>query len=247
MATAGSLSIATIGPAINGATVLSAQMQVLLVEDDLDVAAGIADYLEAHQIVVDFAYNAAQANARLHEQQFDAIVLDINLPDQNGLQLCQQWQQQQPGLPVLFLTARDELDDKLAGFAAGALDYLVKPFAPAELLARLQVVAKQKRALNLPLQIGEFSLQTESGEFSYQQKPLQLHAVGKALIATLMSAYPAAVSKQALTEQLWPDEDPEHSPLRAHIYSLRQQCLSAWQIDPIETVKSIGYRFRSQP
>lgn len=226
---------------------MSAVMQVLLVEDDLDVAAGIADYLEAHQIVVDFAYNAAQANTRLQEQRFDAIVLDINLPDQNGLQLCQQWQQQQPGLPVLFLTARGELDDKLAGFAAGALDYLVKPFAPAELLARLQIVARQKRLLNLPLQIGEFALNIESGEFAFQQKPLQLHAMGRALIAALMTAYPAPVSKQSLIEQLWPDEDPQHSPLRTHIYSLRQQCLNAWQIDPIETIKSIGYRFRGQP
>lgn len=222
-------------------------MQVLLVEDDLDIAAGIADYLEAHDIAVDFAYNAAQANARLRNQRFDAIILDINLPDQNGLQLCQQWLKQQPGLPVLFLTARGELEDKLAGFAAGALDYLVKPFAPAELLARLHIVAKQKRTQRLPLQIGAFTLDTESGEWSFQQQPLQLHAIGKSLITALMTAHPAAVSKHTLIEQLWPDDDPEQAPLRAHIYALRQQCLSAWKIDPIETVKSIGYRFRSTP
>lgn len=117
-------------------------LRLLLVEDDIDVAAGIGDYLGAHGVMVDFACTAAQARARLQAQAFELVVLDVNLPDQDGLSLCRDLKRE-GGLrsPVLFLTARAALDDKLSAFAAGAMDYMVKPFAPAELLARARTIA----------------------------------------------------------------------------------------------------------
>ena len=101
-------------------------LRLLLVEDDIDVAAGIGDYLDAHGVQVDFACTAAQAQARLRAQSFELVVLDVNLPDQDGLSLCRDLKRE-GGLrsPVLFLTARAALDDKLGAFAAGAVDYMV--------------------------------------------------------------------------------------------------------------------------
>jgi len=224
-------------------------IRVLLVEDDLDIAAGIGDYLSAHGIAVDFAGNAVEARARVIDGDYDVFVLDVNLPGEDGVALCrslrQDWYLRQP---TLFLTAHGNLDDKLRGFAAGAVDYVVKPFAPAELLARLRAIAEQAAIAGGPqLRVGDYVFDLQRSLLSRGAVHLQLHATGAAIVKRLMQAYPGSVSKRSLGESLWGDAAPESDPLRAHVYQLRQAMQAQFGETPIVTVRGVGYRFGSAP
>ena len=224
-------------------------IRVLLVEDDLDVAAGIGDYLEARGLLVDHAGSASEARAQVARTAFDILVLDVNLPGQDGITLCREMKQAH-GLttPAIFLTARGGLQDKLDGFAAGAVDYMVKPFAPAELLARIQAICAHVASPSGPsLEAGGYVLDLHCGLLSHAGRDLQLHAAGLAILRRLMQAYPRSVGKQALREGLWGDEAPESDPLRAHVYQLRQVMFERFGEAPISTVRGIGYRFGVDP
>ena len=221
------------------------RLRVLLVEDDMDVAAGIGDYLEAHGLVVDFACDAVQARSRLLESTFDLFVFDINLPGADGLALCHELKRDQ-GLrqPVIFLTARGDLADKLRGFEAGAVDYMVKPFAPAELVARIRASAIHAAgAGGALLQVGDYRLDPQRGLLSRGDRSLSLHASGLAVLVRLMQAHPGTVSRQALCEGLWGDEAPDSDPLRTHVYQLRRVMQERFGEAPITTVRGLGYRF----
>ncbi len=220
-------------------------IKILLVEDDLDLAAGIGDYLAANHIAVDFAYNATQARERVRATSFDLLVLDINLPDQNGITLCRElkaeWKLSQP---IIFLTACGDLDDKLSGFSAGAIDYMVKPFAPAELLARIKAITQNVPATGSgQIAVDDWRLEFAGGLLSRQGKKLQLQASALAIVQKLMLAYPACVSRPDLQAALWGDDLPDSDPLRTHVYELRQALLAAFGQSPISTVRGIGYRF----
>lgn len=223
-------------------------LRLLLVEDDVDVAAGIGDYLGSHGVVVDFAYNAAQARARLQAQTFDLAVLDVNLPDQNGLALCESLKREGAmPTPVLFLTARDALDDKLAAFAAGAVDYMVKPFSPAELLARARAITTHTAHVGgLQLRVGGYVLDIQRHLLKRGGDVLSLHATGLLLMRELMEASPGSVSRHALCERLWQGEPPDSDPLRMHVYQLRQHCLRRFGVPLIANVRGVGYRFSAE-
>lgn len=219
--------------------------RVLLVEDDLDVAAGIGDYLSARGLAVDFAASAREARALASDARYDVLVLDVNLPGKDGMTLCHELKHDL-GLatPAIFLTARGDLEDKLRGFAAGAIDYMVKPFEPAELLARIRAVATRADAAAGPLlRVGDYALDLEAGLLTRGQRRLQLHAAGLAILRRLMQAAPRPVAKQALAHSVWGDQLPGSDPLRAHIYQLRQAMLDRLGEAPIATVRGIGYRF----
>lgn len=220
-------------------------IRVLLVEDDLDIAAGIGEFLQAHEVSVEFAYNAAQARERIRGAHFDLLVLDVNLPDQDGISLCRELKSQwQLGQPVIFLTARGGLEDKLAGFSAGGVDYIVKPFAPAELDARIKALTSHIPATGSgSLAVGHWSLHRGSGRLICSGKGMQLSATGALLIESLMRAHPECVSRENLCSAVWGDAIPESDPLRAHIYELRKALELCFGSAPIATVRGIGYRF----
>jgi DNA-binding response OmpR family regulator len=223
-------------------------LRLLLVEDDVDIAAGIGDYLDSHGVEVDFAYNASQARLRLQAQAFDLLVLDVNLPGQDGLALCRELKRD-AGLrpPVLFLTARGALDDKLAAFEAGAVDYMVKPFAPAELLARARAITAHAACSGgLSLRAGDFVLDTRHHLLQRAGQSLPLHAAGFVLMRELMRASPGVVSRQALCELLWQGEPPDSDPLRMHVYQLRRHCLRVFGMPLVATVRGVGYRFSAE-
>ncbi|AKC88319.1 hypothetical protein WQ53_09555 [Pseudoxanthomonas suwonensis] len=220
-------------------------MKVLLVEDDADIAAGIGDYLGVHGLEVDFAYTAAQARSRLQAQAFDLVVLDVNLPDQDGLSLCRSLKREH-GLraPVLFLTARGALEDKLGAFDSGAVDYVVKPFAPAELLARARaIVAHVPASGGVGLRAGAYELDLSGHLLRRGDATLPLHATGFALLRRLMEASPGCVPREELCALLWEDGPPGSDPLRMHVYQLRQQLVRRFGEPLIGTVRGVGYRF----
>lgn len=225
-------------------TTPSPPLRVLLVEDDLDVAAGIGDYLAAHGLQVDFAGSGREAWSRVLADRFDLLLLDVNLPDGDGYALCRQLKDAL-GLqqPVVFLTASSELDARLRGFDAGAVDYITKPFAPAELLARLRAIAAHVPAGGgARLQAGDYALDLRRRLLSRGDEHYSLHASAFVVLRLLMQAWPGSVGRDELCAALWPDEPPDSDPLRSHIYQLRRMLQARFGQPLVATVRGIGYR-----
>jgi len=222
----------------------AAAVRVLLVEDDLDVAAGLGAFLEQRGVVVDFAYTAREARRLALDATFDVVVLDVQLPDGDGIALCRALKDQGLRSPVLFLTARGALDDKLRGFDAGGVDYMVKPFAPAELLARIRALAQHIPASGgLLVRAGDFSLDPRAALLTSPGGRVALHATAVLILRRLMEASPGSVPRDELNALLWGDMPPASDPLRMHIYELRQALTKAFGMPLIETVRGFGYRF----
>ncbi len=220
-------------------------LRLLLVEDDFDVSAGLADYLLPRGILVEFSYSVQSALTLAFEQEFDVAVLDIELPDGDGRDLCRSLRCSGFNKPIIMLTARASLDDKLAGFDAGAVDYMVKPFAPAELQAR--IFALHKQAL-LPhsqafIQACGFSLSPQTGVLSHGSKTLVLSGSALDILRILIERSPGIVHRGELDERLWQGAVPESDPLRMHIYELRKLLVAAFGVQPILTVRGAGFRF----
>ena len=199
-------------------------VKVLVIEDDLDIASNIGDYLSARGHGVDFAYDGISGMHLALTEDFDALVIDIMLPGMSGLDLCQKLRTEaRRSTPALLLTARDTLEDKLDGFAAGADDYLVKPFALQELEARL--LALQRRGQEPgegALEVAD--LQARSGNAQRRSETASVSAVQGAafdILRLLMERSPQAVKRQEIEEMLWPDEPPQSDVLRSHIYGLQ--------------------------
>ena len=220
-------------------------IRVLLIEDDFDVAAGLAEFLEPRGVYLDFAYSAGEARTALTGGEFDVVILDVQLPDGNGVELCRQLKAGGLGTPVLFLTARGRLDDKLAGFEAGGVDYVVKPFAPAELYARIRALAQQaeRSGLRSRIEAGTFVLERETGLLRSGPASVALQASGLRIVEALMEASPGTVPRERLCRRLWGDDIPESDPLRMHIHALRTLLRSSFGRDPVVTVRGLGYRF----
>ena len=181
----------------------------------------------------------------MRAQSFELVVLDVNLPDQDGLSLCRDLKRE-GGLrsPVLFLTARGALGDKLEAFDAGAVDYMVKPFAPAELLARARaIVAHAPASGGAGLRAGGCVLDLQGHLLLCGARSLPLHPTGLRLLRRLMEASPGCVSRDELCALLWHDGPPGSDPLRMHVYQLRRQFEDRFGRPLIATVRGVGYRF----
>ncbi len=219
-------------------------IRVLIVEDNRDICANIAAYLEKHRYILDFAYDGLSAMQLAVTNPFDLIVLDLMLPGMDGLSFCKKLRAEANiDKPVLMLTARDTLDDKLKGFAAGADDYLVKPFALQELHARLQALYKRSHGKtdNL-LTVGELTLNRSTLQVHRAGRRVELNPTGMKLLQRLMEEAPAVVDRDALETLLWADELPDGDALRSHMYKLRQAIDRPFDSPLIHTVHRIGYR-----
>lgn len=219
-------------------------IRVLIVEDNRDICANIACYLEKHRYILDFAYDGISAMHLALTNPFDVIVLDLMLPGMDGLSFCKKLRAEANiDKPVLMLTARDTLEDKLKGFEAGADDYLVKPFALQELHARLQALYKRSHGKtdNL-LTVGELSLNRSTLQVHRAGRRVELNPTGMKLLQRLMEEAPAVVDRDALETLLWADELPDGDALRSHMYKLRQAVDKPFDSPLIHTVHRIGYR-----
>jgi DNA-binding response OmpR family regulator len=222
-------------------------LQVLLVEDDLDIAGGLVDFLGGHGIQVEHAANAREAEARLLEADFDLWLFDVQLPGEDGFSLCRRLKQAGTGgAPALFLTARGALADRLAGFAAGGVDYVVKPFEPTELLARIRALTRHLPARGGGwIEADGFRLDPQRGLLVHGEVSLQLGASACCLLRRLMLASPGCVSRSALGETLW-ETAGEDDALRTHLYGLRRSLREHFGVAPIHTVRGLGVRFGGQ-
>ena len=172
--------------------------QVLLVEDDLDLAATIVDYLELEKISCDHAANGIAGLKFINQQHYDVVILDVNLPRMDGLTVCKTMREQGINIPVLMLTARETLDDKLAGFAVGSDDYMVKPFEMLELIARIHVLANRRSGLTNILSLHGVDVDFSAKTVKRDGSILQLSPTGWKILEVLMRKSPEVVSKDQL-------------------------------------------------
>ncbi len=219
-------------------------MHVLIIEDNPDIAANLGDYLEDHGHTVDFAGDGVTGLHLAVVNNFDAIVLDLALPGMDGLEVCRKLRQEAgKDTPVLMLTARDRLEDKLAGFEKGADDYLVKPFELQEVEARLKVLASRGRRLNQrELRVGDLVFNVDTLDVTRKGTDIYLNPIGLKLLHRLMESSPNVVSRAELETEVWGDEMPDSDSLRVHIHSLRGAIDKPFDTNMIQTRHGIGYR-----
>lgn len=219
--------------------------RILLVEDHSDLAETIIDFLESSGAIVDYAPDGHSGLHIARIQKFDIILLDVNLPGIDGLELCSMLRKQHTlSVPVLMLTARDELADKLAGFEAGADDYLVKPFDLPELVARADSLIRrsQGRVSSGKLQVADLILDPATRTVIRQGKPLSLTPAGFQILEKLMTNTPNIVSREDIEVMLWGDDPPASDALRSQIYKLRQQVDKPFESALIQTSNRNGFK-----
>jgi DNA-binding response OmpR family regulator len=200
-------------------------MRILVVEDNRDIAANLGDYLEERGHTVDYAADGVTGLHLAVVNNFDAIVLDLNLPGMDGLEVCRKLRAEgRKQTPVLMLTARDSLDSKLSGFDSGADDYLVKPFALQE------------------VEVADLEFNLDTLEVRRQGKLLQLNPTALKILQALMEASPAVVPRMDLETRVWGEELPDSDSLRVHIHGLRAAVDKPFEKPLIQTRHGIGYR-----
>lgn len=220
-------------------------MRLLVIEDNRNLVANLFDYFEARGHTLDAAPDGVTGLHLAATQAYDAVVLDWMLPRLEGPEVLRRLREDHASdVPVIMLTARDELPDKISGFRAGADDYLTKPFALPELEVRLEVLlarvqGRQRRKL---LQVHDLTLDLATLEVMRAGQALHLYPACRKLLETLMQASPAAVTRQQLEHALWGDDPPDGDMLRSHIYELRRSVDGPFPVKLIHTLPRTGYR-----
>ena len=220
-------------------------MKILVVEDNRDIAANIADYLEPLGFVLDFAADGLEGFRLMQEDTFDAIVLDVMLPGIDGFSLCQKLREElQLGTPVIMLTARDQLEDKLHGFEVGVDDYLVKPFSVKELEARLRALGKRGSGDSHAQELvgGDLCYNSTTLKATRMGKELELNPIQRKILEFLMRNSNRVVLRAELEHLIWKDELPDGDVLRSHIYSLRNIIDKPFAEKLLHTIHGSGYR-----
>jgi DNA-binding response OmpR family regulator len=219
-------------------------MRVLIVEDNRDLAGNLVDYLQSQGHVVDSAMDGITGLHLAVTGDFDAIVLDLALPGLDGTQVCRRLRAEGRATPVLMLTARGDLEDRIQGLDIGADDYLVKPVPLKELEARIRAQVRRARGgLEQPrLQVADLVLDERTMSVTRAGQAIVLTRLGYQLLRVLMRESPAVVSRQRLETEVWGDEPPETDSLRSHIHLLRRAIDHPFPMPLLHTVHGVGYR-----
>lgn len=227
---------------------VNSRLTVLVVEDNRAIQANIADYFALQGAVVDFALNGRQGAELALAHYYDVIVLDLTLPQLDGLDVCSLLRQKaNRHIPILMLTARDSLQHKLEGFAAGADDYLVKPFDLAELWARVQVLARRYLQQHHQLVLGNIRLNRHLHQVHCDNKLMELKPIGFNVLSILLETHPRPVSRSELCSKIWGDEPTESDALRSHLYQLRKTLQQHGASVIIETQLGVGFALKNVP
>jgi Response regulators consisting of a CheY-like receiver domain and a winged-helix DNA-binding domain len=220
-------------------------MQILVVEDNRDIAENIADYLEPLGHTLDFAADGLTGLHLAVTRRFDVIVLDVMLPGMDGMTLCRKLREEAGDTtPVLMLTARDQLDDKIEGFRAGTDDYLVKPFSVKELEVRLQALVKRAspQARQKVLRVADLEFNPSTQQARRGGNLLDLNPIQRKLLELLLSNTHRVVTREELEQHIWGSAPPDTDVLRTHIYGLRTAIDKHYERKLLHTVHGSGYR-----
>ncbi|PZV16012.1 MAG: transcriptional regulator [Pseudanabaena sp.] len=227
-------------------------MKILLVEDDLHSAEILSQLLAESHYTIDSALNAKTAWQHIETYAYDLVILDIILPDSDGIELCAKLRSSGYTTPVLLLTAKDSTSDRVMGLEAGADDYMVKPYEFEELIARIRALLRRysdRDRLTQELMWEQLRLDLRVNTVSYKQKPLHLTQKEYGLLELFLRHPQQAFSRSALIDHVWSaGEAPSEEAVTTHIKGLRQKLKAAGlPIDPIETLYGLGYRLKPAP
>lgn len=219
--------------------------KILVIEDNPDIVANIYAFFEPKGFELDNAHNGYSGLTLASNNRYDVILLDVMLPGMNGTQLCKKLREElHDKTPVLMLTARDTILDKVAGFDSGADDYLVKPFSLVELESRIKALIRrhQDGHCEQSLNVGGLCLNIEEHTVVREGKSLKLTPTGFKILQILMNASPRMVSKNELEEKVWADDIPSSDALRTHVHSVRAQVDKPFAKPMVMTVSGVGYQ-----
>lgn len=218
-------------------------MRLLLVEDHKRFAESIKFELENESFAVDIADNGAEADAAIASVQYDAIVLDLGLPDIDGLQLLRAWRDQGVIVPVLILTARDGLEDKVEGLNMGADDYLLKPFEMVELVARIRALLRRPGgALGMVMTAGNVSFDTTAREVRVDDEPISISRREMGVLEQLMRRFGRVVPKTVLEDKIYGfDEEVSSNSVEVHVSRLRKRLTQNGANVSVHTLRGVGY------
>ena len=222
-------------------------MRILLVEDEPDAARMLAKGLREQAYAVDLAIDGHAAIYQSSITDYDAVVLDVMLPGPDGLQVCRELRKRGSPVPVLMLTARDAVEDRIAGLDCGADDYLAKPFAFGELLARLRAVIRRGARPPLPgvIQVGDLRLDTAARHVQRRGRSVSLTAREYALLEYLAHHAGAVVSRGDIAEHVWDEHyDPLSNVIDVYVQRLRRKVDLPGQESLIRTRRGEGYQLR---
>jgi heavy metal response regulator len=219
-------------------------MRVLLVEDEARIADFVSKGLSEDGYAVDVAHDGEEALDWVDVAEFDVVILDVMLPVRDGIEVCRELRRRGVQTPVLMLTARDAVEDRVRGLDSGADDYLVKPFAFAELLARLRALARRERsALGTRLEVGDLILDTTTREVSRRGQFMTLTSREYALLEYLMRHPNQVLTRTTIADHVWNyDFDNATNVIDVHIRNLRRKIDDPFPDKLIRTVRGAGYR-----
>lgn len=221
-------------------------MYLLLIEDNPDLIENLCEFLESMGHTVDIAYNGLTGLGFALDNSYDAIILDLMLPGMDGLEVCSRLRREGRDTPLLMLTARDTLQDKLDGFANGADDYLVKPFALPELAARLTALARRSRSetTRRRLVVADLQFDPDTLHVERQGERIELAPIPLKILALLMRRSPGVVRRLEIEREIWGDDPPDSDTLRAHMHALRAAIDRPFEPALLRTIRGIGYQLR---
>ena len=220
-------------------------LRILIVEDNPDLAANLVDYLEAKDHLADATGDGVSGLHLATRNSYDVILLDLMLPGLDGVSLCRRLRQEVGKLtPILMLTARDALEDKITGLEAGADDYVVKPFELRELEARIKALARRSQAASprQKLQVGDLVFDTSTFQVLRAGVALDLPPIPLRILETLMRASPRVLDRAELERTVWGDTPPDSDSLRAHLHILRNAVDKPFAKPLIHTLRGIGWQ-----
>ena len=221
--------------------------KILIIEDNQDIRYNLVDFLEAKGYETDNTDDGLKALALLTLQSFDIIILDIMLPGMDGITLCKELRSRGNETPILFLSARDSVQDRIEGLSNGADDYLIKPFSLAELEWRITAILRRLKNTNPHiLKIADIVMNLDEMTVSRANKPVRLNPMTFKILKILMLKSPSVVSREEIEYALWGDDRPDSDSLRTHIHHLRALIDAPFSKPLLKTVSGFGWTLRDE-
>ena len=218
--------------------------RILVVEDNTDIASLLVDFFTDKGHITDYASDGLTGLHLVTVNEYDVILLDLALPGIDGIDLCQKLRKDlRSTTPILMLTARDSLDEKLIGFDVGADDYLVKPFDLLEVYARVQALWRRSNSDNQAIiKVANLAFNYETLEVVREGKPIKLNSIRLKILRLLMENTHRVVSRREMEAYIWGDDPTESDALRTHLSAIRQAIDKPFENKLLHTIHSVGYR-----
>lgn len=223
-------------------------MKVLIIEDEKSMAKEMKVFLEKAFYLCDLAHTAGQGRQMMEENQYDFILLDLGLPDKDGLLVLGDTKKLCPSASYIILTARGDLEDRIKGLDLGADDYLAKPFSLLELQSRMQAISRRKSGNNDPvIELGEFNLDLNKRSVLFEDKDVELSRKEFDLLSYMLLHKNRPLTRFQLSEHIWgnfSDDDYDSNYIDVHIKNIRKKMSAHAPVDWLQTLRGIGYKIK---